>query len=220
MNMYPIYFLTSNNGKVATMRKWVTPLGIQVKKYRKKINIPERKLPTVEEVAKYKVIDIYNIIKAPFVVQDSGFFIEALPGYPGPDVNRVLSTIGLPGLLGMVPQEIDKRGCYFEDILVFWSPTFGDPTKPAIFKSTVHGKLAYEPSENLRPEAWSKLWTIFQPDGFESTLAAMNRDEQNRFAREVRSAPQSNCFVAFADWLKSHLHYLYTQTSFDSLIDH
>lgn len=201
------------------MRKWVEPLGIRVYKYRKKIDVPERKISLVEEVAKRKALDICDIVRKPFVVQDSGFFLEAFPGYPGPDVNRVLSTLGVEGLLAMLPQEKEKRGSYFEDVLAFWSPTMSDPRTPFIFKSRVHGTIAYKPSENKRSEAWSALWTIFVPDGFESTLAAMDEEEQIRFAKEVRSDPKSNCFVAFAKWLEFHSHFLYMQTTMEELFN-
>jgi XTP/dITP diphosphohydrolase len=215
--MYPIYFITTNNGKITSMRKWVEPLGIKVIKYRKKINIPERKLSSVEEVASFKAMDICKIVEKPFVVQDSGFYLDAIPGYPGPDVNRVLSTIGISGLINLIPKEENKRNCYFEEVLVFWSPSLKDLNKPVVFKAKIRGTLALTPTENNRKEAWSSLWTVFVPNGFNSTLATMNKEEQDRYASEVRSSPESNCFIGFAEWLKQNIHYLYVQERMDEL---
>jgi len=216
--MYPIYFITSNEGKLVSMRKWVEPLGIRVHKYRKRINIPERKLSSVEETAKFKAIDICATVAAPFVVQDSGFYLAAIPGFPGPDINRALSTIGIAGLLEMIAGEVGKRECYFEDVLAFWSPTLEDRLEPVLFKSRVYGRVATQSSPNLREEAWSALWTIFIPTGFDSTLAAMSKEEQRRFADETRNSKESNSFLAFAEWIRANIHYLYLQKSLDELL--
>ncbi|MCJ7532044.1 MAG: hypothetical protein MUO64_13580 [Anaerolineales bacterium] len=234
-----IKFITSNKGKVLSMRKWVEPLGIKVYKHRKKISFREMKLPSVEDVAIQKALDVSLQIKNPFVVQDSGFFLEALPGFPGPDVNHVLSTVGINGILKMVPK--NRRSCYFKDVLAFWSPSlveirpyevriikengyikyistaFKEETLASniiLFVSQVFGTVAKKPSEVKNSGAWSELWKIFIPLGFSSTLASMDSVERFRFSQEVRLKPEFNCFLAFANWIKSNINHLYVQSSF------
>lgn len=215
--MPSLIFVTSNKGKVASMRKWVEP-DIKVYRYRKAINFSEDKDHTVEQTAQDKIRQVKNEIKQPFVVQDSGFFLEAKEGYPGPHVNHVLNTMGIDGLLKLVPE--DNRGCFFKDVLAFWSPTyqkrFGKDAA-AIFVGKVHGHVAMKPSTSTRKEMWSALWTIFIPDGFNSTLAEMDEKEQERFAATIRSKLESNCFLQFAQWIKDHLEFMSVQGEFDFL---
>ena len=42
-------------------------------------------------------------------MQDSGFVIEALNGFPGPYTKYVLSTIGVDGLLKLMDGQLNRR---------------------------------------------------------------------------------------------------------------
>ncbi len=213
--MLTIIFVTSNKGKVLTMKKWVSSSEIGVRRYTGKIDIPERQLSSVEEIAKYKAFEFSHKLQVPFVVQDSGFYLDAFPGFPGPNIKYVLSTIGVDGILNIVPKE--NRRCHFEDVLAFWSPKFQKPDEIEIFVGKVHGTVAYSQSEVRRKGAWSDLWKIFIPDGFDTTLAAMDEEAQSKFS-ETRNDVNMNCFAAFADWIKANMGYLYVpQRLFDEL---
>lgn len=216
--MLSINFLTSNDGKVKSFRRLVEPIGIKVYIKRPSKEQPERKDDSLKEITKFKILDNNDRMKANFIVQDSGFYLSAKPGFPGPNVNHVLSTIGIDGILSMLPA--DERSCYFKNVLAFWSPRLKeiDPNNPIrYFTSELHGTVATRPSKTNRKDAWSDLWKIFIPSGNNVTLSEMNRKELDLF-HESQNKPESNAFMLFANWLEKNINTLYVQASlFDVL---
>jgi non-canonical purine NTP pyrophosphatase (RdgB/HAM1 family) len=211
--MLSIYFLTSNDGKIKSMRRLVEPLGIKVYIRRPTGDQPERKDDSLEAITKFKVLDNKDKMKANFVVQDSGFYLTAKPGFPGPNVNHVLSTIGIEGILNMLSQE--KRSCYFKNVLAFWSPRLQEinPKNSIIyFSSELHGNVTPQASEVNSKYAWSDLWKIFIPNGHKIPLSEMTRKELDKF-HESQNTSEDNAFMQLADWLKKNINSLYVQTS-------
>jgi XTP/dITP diphosphohydrolase len=209
-NIMKLFFLTSNKAKVKTMRRWLSSIG-KVYLRRPPINQPERKDESIERIATFKIMDNKDYIKSHFVVHDSGFYLDAIPGFPGPNVNHTLSTIGIEGILEMIP--MDRRSCYFKNVLAFWSPNLEKnfPKNPIrYFTSEVRGSIAIKPTENNTNEAWSDLWRIFIPYGYNSTLAEMGKKEREAFY-ESQNTPDKNTFVAFAKWLTNNISSLYVQ---------
>lgn len=219
-----VVFATSNSGKVHSMRKWLKNYDITVVKYPNTKDIEEFKEPqegTLEEIAREKALYFKKRFPRPLVVQDSGFFIKAVGGFPGRYVKSTLKDLGINGLLNLKPVVEGDRDCFFRDVLAFWSQTYEKYHKknkrstdyyPAkIFVTEVHGKLAIKPSKVRRNEMWSELWTIFIPEGFEVTLAEMDEAEQEKFASQIRLRPECNCFIQFAEWISSNKIYLYPQ---------
>lgn len=218
-NMQPIAFITSNRGKVKSLKKWLKPYGLVVKAQSPLATQPERKQETIEKTALFKVLDHKAQASCPFIVQDGGFFLDAYPGFPGPYVNHILGTLGIRGILDMVPN--GNRSCSFRDALAFWSPALEqlDPQNPVrLFVSEIHGSVASQPSRGRNAEAWSDLWTIFVPEGFTSTLAAMDSHELLQFEL-LQDKREHNCFVAFAEWITHHQEYLHKQKSLIDLIE-
>ena len=60
-----------------------------------------------------------------------------------------------------------------------------------------HGNLSKEIKGMDREEKWSDLWYIFQPKGFEKTLAEMNNKEREE-RRKIDGSVQA--FQEFAKW--------------------
>ena len=68
------------------------------------IDLPEIQGDTVADICRAKTAEAFRLAPqlAPFVVQDSGFAIHALRGFPGPYTKYVLSTIGVDGLMKLM----------------------------------------------------------------------------------------------------------------------
>lgn len=65
---------------------------------------------------------------------------------------------------------------------------------------STHGNLSKEIKGTDREEKWSDLWYIFQPLGFEKTLAEMDTDErENRRSIDGSYSALEN----FAKWYQS-----------------
>ena len=209
--MNKVYFLTSNSGKVKSMRRLVEPFGIKVYKNNVPKDQPERKGSSLEEIAKFKILDNKNKVNSSFVVNDGGFYISARPGFPGPDVNHTLTTIGIEGLLEMTPK--DNRNCFFKNVVAFWSPRLEeiDPKNPIrIFINELYGTIAMQPSKVENSNAWSDLWKIFVPKGQKLTLSDMNRKELDKY-HESSNKPENNAFTLFADWFSKNKFKLFHQ---------
>lgn len=69
--------------------------------------------------------------------------------------------------------------------------------KYTIFMENIHGKLSNKIKGIDREEKWSDLWYIFEPKGFDKTLAQMDAEErENR--RKIDGSVQA--MQEFAKW--------------------
>ncbi len=128
------------------------------------------------------------MLKVPLVVQDTGFFLKATPGFPGAFVKFAQATLGNAGFLKLV--EGESRICAFQECLVYHN---GESLK--VFESHVPGSLAEQPRGILKNDP-TKLWAIFIPEGFDKTLSEMNEDE----LAEWRLRRPKNWSTLFAEW--------------------
>ena len=120
-----IVFATTNNGKIHSMRKWVKKYGIKVSKHRKHSDFEKLIEPQegpLENIARQKALFFRERISKPLVVQDSGFFIKSLGGFPGHLVKPILSDIGIDGLLKLVGGH--NRDCFFFFFFLFLFPLY------------------------------------------------------------------------------------------------
>merc|ERR1712100_713437 len=73
------------------------------------LKLPEIQGDTVAEICHAKAEAAFASLQRPVVVQDSGFAIAALSGFPGPYTKYVLQTIGVEGLLKLMEGQEDRR---------------------------------------------------------------------------------------------------------------
>jgi hypothetical protein len=62
------------------------------------------------------------------------------------------------------------------------------------------GTLADIIDPSPAPNAWSELWRVFVPKGYNKTLSAMTADEQNTLMRDWQTR---SVYGQFARWLAS-----------------
>ncbi|HIG34357.1 MAG TPA: RdgB/HAM1 family non-canonical purine NTP pyrophosphatase [Candidatus Poseidoniales archaeon] len=121
-----ILFATGNEHKVSEAAAILAPLGHEVEPLLIQGNPPEFIEPQaegIEEVALSKIEQARELVMGTkledsiILVEDSGLFIDALGGFPGPYSSYVESTIGLPGILQLMSAE-PERGAEFRTIAV------------------------------------------------------------------------------------------------------
>jgi len=168
--MHQIYFTTTNKGKVHSVSKALAPYGIEV--IHQPIEVPEPRSDDLAAIAKVKVSYAYSVIEKPCIAQDAGFYIPSLNGFPKTFVNFALQTIGIEGILRLVDGK--DRQCEFRNCLAYQEKT---EQEPIYFESQVKGSLATEPRGELRDYAWSRLFLIFIPQGYDRTLAELTPEE-------------------------------------------
>lgn len=82
------------------------------------LEIPEFRDNDVGVIAKDKARYAWNVLRCPLIVDDTGLFVAALNGFPGPYAAYVLHTIGMEGILRLL-EGVKDRSAYFETAIAY-----------------------------------------------------------------------------------------------------
>jgi len=144
----------------------------------------------VENVAKASAVEVAKNSNLPIIVEDSGLFINALKGFPGPYSSYVYRTIGVEGILKLM-EGLSNRNAHFRSVIAYCTP---QNREPICFTGEVHGKIALE----ARGSSGFGFDPVFEPKGGEGkTFAEMDMAEKNRFSHRAKALRK------FARWYKS-----------------
>jgi len=131
-----VTFITSNEGKFREAEKIASKYGVTVKW--KKMEYTEPQGKDLEEIAKLSAEMLSQKLKEPFFIEDSGLFVEALNGFPGPYSSYVFKTIGNEGIIKLM-EGVENRKAYFMAVIAFF-----DGEKVWTFTGRVDGEIAEE----------------------------------------------------------------------------
>lgn len=157
--MKKVTYVTENWSKILSAKQILEPLGIKVDNI--KMDTPEIQADTVEEVAKYSAKYASEKLKCSVLKNDTGLFIEALNGFPGPYTHYVDEKLGEDGVLKLLKNEKNRNACFIE---AFAYCEYGK--EPIVFKSITKGKIA-EKKSGIHGWSWD---FIFIPDGYDKTM--------------------------------------------------
>ena len=178
-----IYFVTGNINKIKEAKIILKDLDVEIEQV--KIDYPEIQ-GTLEEVAEFGAKWVYNILKKPVIVEDSGFFVEALNGFPGTYSRFVQETIGNEGILKLLEGK-DNRNAYFKTVIGYC-----DENGVKLFKGIVRGKVA----EKIRSKGYGFAYdSIFIPEGEERTFAEMTTEEKSQISHRKRAFEEFKKFL-------------------------
>ncbi len=198
-----ITFITSNAGKVATLRNKLDPEKFEV--IQESIDLPEIQADTVKEISIAKAEYAFELLKKPLVVQDSGFCIPALNNFPGPYVKYVWDKLGSEGFLKLM-EGVEDRRAYFDKVL-----TYIDETGIHTFHQEAEpGTLATEKYEIQSDRAWGGLWELYIPEGLDKPLAAFSNEElaekeKNNWGNNDKPLEEQGESTQFAVWAEENL---------------
>lgn len=82
------------------------------------LECPEFRHADVGEIARGKAEFAYRTLSRPLIVDDTGLFIDALGGFPGPYAAYVHDTIGNAGILKLM-EGVEERSARFETAIAF-----------------------------------------------------------------------------------------------------
>src|SRR6266487_3117972 len=103
--------MTQNPDKFREARSILDGQGIQIRQLRQaQVEVQDSSL---EKIARFAVKAASVNRTGLLMVEDSGLFIEALKGFPGPFSSYVYKTIGLNGILSLMHDQ-RKRNAYFQ----------------------------------------------------------------------------------------------------------
>jgi XTP/dITP diphosphohydrolase len=165
-----IYFVTGNSNKFREVSA-MTSLGLR----QARIPYPEIQADSLREVALFGARCVREKLKKPFFLEDSGLFIDALGGFPGPYSRYVLETVGLAGILALLRNR--QRHARFECVVAFADKT------TRLFVGSVNGSIA-NASRGTNGFGYDP---IFIPEGSRKTFAEMETTEKNLYSHRARA---------------------------------
>ena len=136
------------------------------------------------EIARKSAELLAEKIKEPFFIEDSGLFIEALNGFPGPYSSYVSKTIGNEGIL-KVMKGVKNRKAFFKAVIAYF-----DGKNVHIFSGRVDGEISNE----MRGCGGFGFDPIFLYNG--KTFAEMG-EEKNKVSHRRKALED------FFKWLKN-----------------
>ncbi len=169
-----IYFATSNLNKYKEAEKILGNYGLKLYKT-KLIEIKDDSLRKIALTSLQFLTESFN---EPVFVDDSGFFIKALNGFPGPIAGYVHKKLGNQKILSLLKGKED-RSAYFKSVIAFKI----SPKSPITFEGKTYGKI-------IDKERGSKGFDydpIFQPIGSDKTFGEMTTEEKNAFSHRGKA---------------------------------
>lgn len=174
-----IKFLTSNQHKVEEVQgKLEDRFGKRYKLTHVNQAYPELQGDSTREIALQSATTMATTVDPPFILEDSGIFIDALSGFPGPYSSFVFKTIGLQGILDLM-QSHSNRSARFISVIVFV-----DANKDfRVFEGVTEGSI----SEEIFGSGGFGFDPIFVPNGETGTYAQLSLEQKNNLSHRGKS---------------------------------
>lgn len=177
-----IRLATNNPHKVREAALALKPFGIEVEQLpADKVEIQADDVAAVARHAAERLCGLGDWV----AVEDTGLYVAALGGFPGPYAEYVYRTIGVRGLLRLM-EGVEDRSAVFRTAVALCLRG-----EVAVFLGEARGRIAEEP----RGSGGFGFDPVFIPEGFDRTYAEMGEEE--KAAVSHRSA----AFRALARWL-------------------
>ncbi len=157
----------------------------------------EPQLNTVAEVARAKAREAYNSIGNICIVEDTGFEIDELAGFPGPYTRYITETIGLEGVMRLA-SPLTNRTCSFISALVLSL----DYKQTELFTATISGRLASNIGSGDTGKVWSPLVQAFIPHGYNQCLSEFTDEEFKSFMAQMSL---HSTYVQCVQWITTNL---------------
>ena len=191
--MNKINFITSNQGKVKSLENSLKSNNIDVLVCAQNLDIMEPQFDTVHEVSKFKALKAFEVLKEPVLVEDGGFSVFELKGFPGVYTKYVLKTLGTDGILKLM-SGIENRTAKFISVATFINKD-GD-----IFQFEREGgefEISKEKVDIQSPFAWSELWKIIYLKEYNKNLCELSEQEVSEY---YGKAGANGSIQKFVNW--------------------
>ncbi|MFX1607115.1 MAG: XTP/dITP diphosphatase [Promethearchaeota archaeon] len=144
---------------------------------------------SVEEIARVAAKAAFETLQQPVAVDDTGFFVDALNGFPGSYAALVLKSIGYEGILKLMTDKAERTSSFKTAV------GFCDGERLEIFSGIMSGTVARTPAGR----GGFGYDPIFVPTGFTKTYAELTLEEK------VRISHRTKAFEEFLQWYTSTL---------------
>jgi XTP/dITP diphosphohydrolase len=141
-----VCFASSNFDKYREIEPILRGYGIESRFA--KILLKEIQSESVIQIAKAKSNSAFEYLQKAVIIEDDGFYISSLKGFPGQYSSFVYNTLGNQGLLKLMENEIDRKA-YFLSVIAyndgFALKTFTGKTEGSLSKSATYGGWGFDP---------------------------------------------------------------------------
>ena len=139
---------------------------------------PEIQADTLEETIVPGLTWLVSRYDRPVMIDDSGFFVDALKGFPGVFSSYVYRTIGCEGILRLMEGRPD-RSARFECCIGFMAPD----DEPFIAEGVAKGTVSHE----VRGSGGFGYDPIFINEGHTKTYAELDVVEKNKVSHRGKA---------------------------------
>lgn len=162
--MQKLLFITGNQDKADYLQRL---LGVEVE--HQKLDLDEIQSIDLDEIVRHKVLQAYEIVKRPVLVEDVSLEFNALKGLPGPFIKYFVEETGLDSTAKMLDGHDDRSAVA--------RCTFGyyDGDEIRFFRGSLEGEISKVPKGD-GGYGWDK---IFIPLGYGGRTRAQLTDEEN-----------------------------------------
>ncbi len=179
---------TTNLHKLEEISHILSPFGIEVEKLEaEKTEVQHEDVAVIARKAAESLCRHYGDFT---VVEDTGLYIDALSGFPGPYAEYVYRTIGIEGVLKLLSGVEDRRATFTCAAAICISGVV------KVFTGSSRGVIAERP----RGTGGFGYDPIFIPEGYTSTFAELGV-EKNKISHRARA------FTALGVWLSKEFKY-------------
>ena len=140
----------------------------------------------IMEVARFASSYAAKKYERPLIVEDTGLFIDALGGFPGPYASFVFRSIGSEAILRLLGGGEEERRATFRSAVAYCEPG----GVPRVFRGTIVGAIA----KRAAGRRGFGFDPIFIPAGQTLTLAQLSIDEKCRISHRAEAATK------FGEW--------------------
>lgn len=180
--MKTLYFATSNDNKFKEIRKLIP--GVK----QLKVELREMKTDDIKKLAIEKAKEAFQIVKKPVFIEDTGFFVNALNGFPGTNAGWIYKKLdGFNGVLKLM-DGIEDRSATFVTVVSYF-----DGKKSRNFVGQKKGEIS---TEARGSDGWG-YDPVFIPEGRDRTYAELGITEKNRISH------RSIAIGKFLEWIKN-----------------
>lgn len=186
-----VYFVTSNDKKFTSLQEMLSSLDINLRQLR--YDFDEGRELDIYSIAVSKLTQAKEVFPGKrLIVDDRGFFIPALKGFPGPFVKLVLDSFGSAGIGRLMTGELDRRAIFSFAIAYF------DGERDHVFTVDEEGFIIEEPrGQNLH--GWTDLLRIYGHPRFpDRSLAELSDGEWKEYLLAIENI---DVFAKLRDYL-------------------
>lgn len=154
-------FVTSNVHKFHEAERILKEFNIIIQ--HADIPYQEIRAERLEDIAADSALRLKMRLPPPYFVEDTGLFIEALNGFPGPFSGWVLKKIGLEGILKLMKGRGERRAIFRTAVALF------NGKEVRVFVGEVYGTITNE----IKGRSGFGYDPIFVPEGYGKTFAEL-----------------------------------------------